>query len=188
VTEIHDVRGRAPRISAERMARRRRQPGSLDRMVTSNLGVPEECLDPEYHYHWINDVRGRVHAMITQDDYDIVTMEELEANAQKRRAEFSLNREGYGNGGALRVPVERDGTHAVLLKKPLDFYDYDYEDACASRQAMMEGRVYHGEGFDQEGHSGAAEGLDEEHTYVPQGNDLGATAPRRRGRIPQRLK
>ena len=67
--------------TAEQTERRRRQPGSLNRMVTTALSIPEECKDPDYHYHWVNDVRGRVQGLTTHDDYDVVTMDELDEPA-----------------------------------------------------------------------------------------------------------
>lgn len=183
-----DLRERTPRADEERWARRRRQPGTLNRLTTSNLDIPPECLDPEYHYHWVNDRRGRVQSLTMHDDYDIVTVDELAENAKRNRAEFNFNRDAYtsGAGDQVTIPVERDGTKAVLLKKPKAFYDHDYEQGCAGRQAMMEARVYEGDLSsdvpDQD------ETLSGEVTYVPKENTLGGTAPRRRGRIPNRLK
>lgn len=185
-TEIADAprRGRPPRQEAEQGERRRRQPGSLNRMVSSNLGIPDECLDLEnYHYHWANDVRGRISQLTIHDDYDRVTMDELEANAQRNRADFKLNREGFGVGNSVSVPVERDGTRAVLLRKRKTFYEHDYEAQVDARQAMMESIVYEG---DMEALGGDGKGLDSSEAYVPRGNTLGDAAPRRKGPIPQR--
>lgn len=175
------------RISAERLARRRRQPDSLNRMISTVFGLPEECLDPDYHYHWVNDVRGRVQMLTSQDDYDIVTAEELEDNARRNRKDFHLDHRMGQNGSTISVPVEKDGTRAVLLKKPKDFYDYDYDQAVQARQAMMEARVFHGDvGDDADEKKGQYDGGE---LYVPEGNTLGDTAPRRRrGPIPRRYK
>lgn len=181
---MSETRDRPSRMDSERWQRRRRQPGSLDRMVTSNLGIPEECKDPEYHYHWINNVRGMPQALNMQDDYEYVTFDELLENARRKRADFTLNRDAYGGGSHIERLVERDGTKAVLMKKPKDMYEYDYEEAIAGRQAMMEARVYGGE-LDMEA-GGRSEDL--QNAYVPRGNTLGDTVPRRRGRIPNRLK
>lgn len=183
---MSDLRERFPRITAERLARRRRQPDSLNRLVGSNLGLPDECVDPEYHYHWINDIRGRPQNLTSSDDYEVVTMDMLEETARQKRAEFTLNRDAYQTGiaGGISRVVERDGTRAVLLRKPKDLYDYDYEEMVAQRQAMMEQRVFHGV-TDMEV-DGQSESL--ENAYVPKGNTLGDMAPRRRGRIPNRLK
>ncbi len=186
---LTETRERTPRADSERWERRRRQPGSLDRMVATNLGIPEEWKDPEYHYHWINDVRGQPHLLATQDDYDIVTIDELEANARKRRADFAFNREAFGgDGNKVSTVVERDGTRAILMKKPKDFYDHDYEEMVRSRQAMMESRVYHGDVADDAGTDDKPKDYDGGEFYVPKGNTLGGAAPRRRGRIPNRLK
>ena len=185
-------RGRPPRVQAEQSERRRRQPGSLNRMVASNLGLPDECLDREtWHYHWVTDKMGRVANLTMHDDYDVVTMEELEENARRNRVEFALSPDSFGVGtlGGLSRPVERDGTRAVLLRKRKTFYDHDYEEQVEARHAMMEAVVYEG---DLEALGGAApsnakgQTLDNEIGYVPKGNTLGDTAPRRRGPIPAR--
>ena len=185
-------RGRPPRQETEGTERRRRQPGSLNRMVSSNLGIPDECLDLDnYHYHWANDVRGRITMLTVHDDYDAVTMDELEENARRNRSEFKLNRDGFtsGTGNQVSVPVERDGTRAVLLRKRKTFYEHDYEAQVDARQAMMESVVYDGDlealgGVAPSGVKGS--GLDGEIGYVPKGNTLGDTAPRRKGPIPRR--
>lgn len=179
-------RGRPPRIEAEQGERRRRRPDSLNRMVASNLGLPDECLDLEtYHYHWVNDEMGKVAMMTTNDDYDPVTMEELEENARRNRMEFKVNRDRFSTGflGGISLPVMRDGTRAVLLRKRKTFYEADYEEQVMRRQAMMEAVVYEGDfaAIDQDG-----KGLKNEIGYVPKGNTLGDTAPRRRGPIPRR--
>lgn len=175
-------RGRPPRAETTGTERRRRQPGSLNRMVVSPLAIPEECRDPDYHYHWVNDVRGRVHALTTHDDYDIVTMDELDETARRNRADANLARDHLGSAGNVSVTVERDGTRAVLLKKRQSFYDHDYQEGLAERQAMMEGRVYHGVG-ESDAVDVGRESLDE-NTYVPKGNSL--PTMRRKGPIPTR--
>ena len=181
---------RVARQDQERWSRRRRQPGSLDKMVTSNLGLPEGCKDPAYHYHWINDIRGWPQVLTTQDDYEIVTFDMLQETAQRNRAGIELDRDAFtsGTGSNVTRVVERDGTRAVLMRKPLDFYEHDYEEALDQRQAMMEARVYHGDvGGEIEG---APEGelLSEENVYVPKENDLGSAGRRRKGPIPRRFK
>lgn len=184
-------RERTSRQDEERWARRRRQPGTLNRMVASNLGIPDDCLDPEYRYHLAKDVRGRIQALTTQDDYEIVTFSELEENARRHRAEFKLTRSAFtaSTGDMVSIPVERDGTRGILLRKPKDFYEADYEEGCAVRQAMMEARVYGAELTNDVADTKLGkETLDEEHIYAPKENTLGSAAPRRRGRIPQRMK
>lgn len=186
--EIADAprRGRPPREQSEQTERRRRQPGSLNRMVSSNLGIPDECLDLEnYHYHWATDRRNRLTSLTVHDDYDIVTFEDLEEAARRNRTDVKLNRASLTSGGgtAVSVPVEADGTKGVLLRKRKSFYEHDYEEQVEIRQAMMESIVYEGalEAIPTDG-----KGLDGETGYVPKGNTLGDAAPRRKGPIPQR--
>lgn len=175
-------RGRPPRAAAEQTERRRRQPGSLNRMVTSALSIPEECKDPDYHYHWVNDVRGRVQGLTTQDDYDVVTVDELEANLRRNRSDAHFNAGNFtGNGSTVSLAVERDGTKAVLLKKRQSFYDADYQESLEQRQAMMQGRVYEG-ALDHDATDVGRESDD--NTYVPKGNQL--PPMRRKGPIQTR--
>jgi hypothetical protein len=175
-------RGRPPREAAEQQERRRRQPGSLNRMVTSPLGIPDECKDPDYHYHWVNDVRGRVQALTTQDDYDIVTVDELEANLRRNRSDAHFNASSFGgNGSTVSLAVERDGTKAILLKKRQSFYDHDYQEGLEQRSDMMKGRVYEGN-LDHDAPETQRESSD--NTYVPKGNQL--PTMRRKGPIPAR--
>lgn len=180
-------RGRPPRAEAETVERRRRAPGSLNRMQASNLGIPDECLDKEnWHYHWINDQMNAVGNLSTYDDYDVVTMEELEENAKRNRAELRLNRDGLtsGSGSTISVPVDPvRGTKAVLMKKRLSFYEADYHEVVEARQALMEQVVLEGdlEALDTDG-----KGLGNDVGYVPKGNTLGDAGMRRKGPIPQR--
>ena len=180
------ARGRQPRVQVEQSERRRRVPGSLNRMVASNLGIPDECLDKEtWHYHWINDQMNQVGNLSTYDDYDPVTMEELEDNARRNRSDFKLNRDSLtsGSGNQISIPVDRQGTRAVLMRKRRSFYEADYEEMVEGRQAMMEQVVLHGdlEALDTEG-----KGLGSDVGYAARGNTLGDTAPRRKGPIPRR--
>ncbi len=184
-------RGRPPRQAAEQTERRRRVPGSLNRMVASNLGIPDECLDTEnWHYHWINDQMNQVGNLSTYDDYDVVTMEELEENARRNRSEFKLNRDSLtsGSGAGISIPVDRQGTRAVLMRKRRSFYEADYEEMVARRQAMMESIVYEGDMSALGGVESNAKGttLDNETGYVPKGNTLGDAGMRRKGPIPTR--
>ena len=176
------------RAEAEQGERRRRQPGSLNRMVASNMGIPDRCLDLDnYHYVFANDVRGRIANLTTHDDYDPVTLEELEANAQRNRADVRAEQVAAGGGGQVTIPVERDGTKAVLLRKRRTFFNADYEENVARRQAMRESIVYEGDlealGGGVDGVKGT--GLDNETGYIPKGNTLGDAGMRRKGPIPQ---
>ena len=164
------------------------RPGSLNRMVASNMGIPDQCLDLDnYHYVFANDIRGRIAQLTTYDDYDPVTLEELEANAQRNRATFELNKSSFGGGGQVTIPVERDGTKAVLMRKRRTFFEADYEENVARRQAMMEAIVYEGDLDALGGVEGVkGQGLDNEIGYIPRGNTLGDAGMRRKGPIPQR--
>lgn len=178
-------RGRPPRAEQTAEVRRRRRPDSLDHLVGSSLSVPAELRDPDYHYHWANDERGRLRALTVHDDYDFVTADELLA-----RDPHGFDKDAFTteSDGRVSVVVQGRGPEALkayLLKKPQAFYDHDYAQGVNSRQSMMEARVYDGEmASDAE----QRESLDPSTTYVPKGNTLGDTAPRRKGPIPRRFK
>lgn len=180
-------RGRPPRQAVETEQRRRRQPGSLNRMVSSPLAIPEECKDPDYHYHWVNDVRGRVRMLTVDDDYDVVTAEELEENLRRNRSDAHFSASDFaGNGNTVSLPVDtlKSGQElrAVLLKKRQTFYQADYEEGLAQRQAMMDGRVYEGNLTNDAGKD--ARETNDPNTYVPKGNHLPPL--RRKGPITRR--
>ena len=179
-------RGRPPRAQAEQGERRRRVPGSLNRMVSSNLGIPDECLDTEtWHYHWINDQMNQVGNLSTYDDYDPVTMEELEANAQRNRSEFKLNRDSLTSG--IGQPRQHAGRPPGHPRRP-----------DAQAPFVLRGRLRRdrrsaprddgtgGPAWRPGGDRQRRQGLDSEVAYVPRGNTLGDTGMRRRGPIPQR--
>lgn len=184
MSEAHETespRGRKTREELNLTQRRRRRPESLNLMAGSNLGVPADCLDPEYRYYWANDKRGRLRNLTRNDDYDFVTADEL-------GDDFDRDGMSAESDGRVSVVVEGSGEGALrayLLKKPKAFHEADYEEMVARRQAMMEQRVYEG---DLSAIGSEDETLDPEIAYVPKGNTLGDTAARRRGPIPNRLK
>jgi hypothetical protein len=98
----------APRTTRQeevQAERRRRNPGTLDRMQQLKLAVPEQVKEanPGHTFRWVNDFGNRIHAMTVLDDWDKVE-------------------------GVQPIPVDtRDGkpVYAHLCKKRTDFYDAD---------------------------------------------------------------
>jgi len=181
--ETHEAprRGRPPRAQAVAGQRRRRNAGSLNRMMQYRLDcIPLECLDKEnYVYRWIDDRPGRLRMATKMDDYDFVTTGDLGDG---------FNPEATDSESTERVRMfaeaDRAGnpTYTYLCRKPKDFWQEDNEDIVQRREAMMEGRVYHGAADGAPSGEGAPAGsdLDEGVSYVPAGVKMGGSALRRR--------
>lgn len=107
--------------------RRRRQASTLDRIHGQRLALPDRYAnDRAYHYHWINDEKGKIQYLTTQDDYDVCP------------------------GDDCRIPVGQSDTgqplYAVLLRKKMEYYLADQreklgeiakgEQAMAARKAI----------------------------------------------------
>jgi hypothetical protein len=104
--------------------RKSRKADNLDRMAGMKLGIPPEFQnDKDHYYFWANDVGSRIYDLTTDDDYDVVTSANPEANAQD----------------ALRKPVGSDEggrpIYAQLLRKPVVFME---QHAKARDEAMKE--------------------------------------------------
>ncbi len=177
-------RGRPPRVQANAEVRRRRNPGSLDRMQQFKLDIfgPEDLDLTNFVYYWMNDEGSNIRRMTKLDDYEFVTPEELGDAYNPDATDSESN-------GRIRVLVgnKQDGSplYAYYLKKPRWMWEEDYEvGVVQAREDMMAGRVYGGEANDsQESRPGG-----EDKFYVPAGNTIGHAAQRRRGAVPRTLK
>lgn len=176
-------RGRKPRADMVAGERRRRKAGSLNRMVQMKL----DCIDPgsldleNYVYRWVNDEPGKLRQATRNDDYDFVPASELGEN-------FDAESTDSESSERVRMVCGSDkqgnATYTYLCKKPRTFWEHDNEEMVQAREAMMAGRVYRGEATEDDERSGA----DEDNFYVPEGNQIGHAAERRRGPIPRKLK
>lgn len=175
-------RGRRPRAEMVAGERRRRKVGSLDRMVQMKL----DCIDPgdldlaNYVYRWVNDEPGKLRMATRSDDYDFVPASELGE---------SFDAESTDSESSERVRMvcgsDKQGNpiYTYLCKKPRAFWEHDNEEMVQAREAMMAGRVYRGEATEDNERS-----QDEDNFYVPEGNQIGHAAERRRGPIPRKIK
>ncbi len=176
-------RGRAPRAEVQGEHRRRRNPGSLDRMQQFKLDIfaPEDLDLANFVYYWMNDEGSNLRRMTKLDDYDFVAPGELgEA--------FNVEATDSESNERIRVLVgnKQDGSplYAYLLKKPRWMWEQDYGAVVTSREDMMAGRVYQGDAT--EGDEQRPGGADK--FYVPSGTTLGHAGERRRGPVPRTLK
>lgn len=117
----------APRTRAEetQAERRRRKPGTLDRVANLKLALPDEFADDKEHYYvWVNDTGSRVYDCTKSDDYDVVTSSRPDAkdNDPCRRPV------GTDEGGR---PI-----YAQLLRKKADFVREDERERDVQRRAQ----------------------------------------------------
>lgn len=105
---------RIARTDAIQSERRRRDNGSLDRLLNLRLAIPPEFKgDTEHEYRWINDENGRVHNLTVEDDWNICVRSDPEASdADKIRRQVGTKKNG-------------EPLYAYLVRKRKDWYDED---------------------------------------------------------------
>lgn len=146
-------RGRPPRQAEEKQRRRKRTDMSLGRL--SPLDLPEEAKDPNYYYRWIDAAPGRVRQLTVEDDYDIVTQDQLLGDDNHSEKEVS-------NGSQVERSAERSSdARMVLVRKPKELYDVDY--------AAQQARVDEIDNIIRRGGTESPEGLHGANAYVPDG-------------------
>jgi hypothetical protein len=102
------------RTAADRNLRKKRKPFGIPR---SKLGVdiPEEDLN-KYHYHWINDVGGRL-SEAQNGDYEFVSSKELGLGDRESKIK-------------VLVGTNEDGSpmYAYLMRINKEWYDEDQQE------------------------------------------------------------
>lgn len=146
--EVRRGPGRPPRTQDVQHERRRR--ASADHGQNLKLHVPENQKDPNFEYRFIRNTPGRVYQLTKQDDYDIVTSEQIAS-------------EGLGTA-VERSASKTDGGTMVLVRKPKEFYDADKAKAQARIDAQEETM--------RRSAPAGAEGLSGPHAYVPGGRNV----------------
>lgn len=177
--EVDEARERQPRDEVHTQQRRRRQDGSLNRMVQFKLDcIPPEALDLEnYVYRWVNDESGKIRMATRHDDYDKVLISELKGFDPE-----SFDSEG-GETVRMLAGSDRYGNpiYTYLLKKRRSFWEADNEQVVRNREDMMAGRVYRGAVGEFEN-----ERIDD-NFYATGDTSIGGAAERRKGPIPKRV-
>jgi hypothetical protein len=137
---------RTSRKAEEAQARRRRQPGTLDRMQQLKLAVPDQVRKDNENYalRWINDSGNRMHFMTAQDDWDKVP--EVQP---------------------VPVGTAEDGKpiYAHLCRKPKEFWDED-------QKAKIDASRERERGLLRSARSDPADNRPEAVSYVPEGNSI----------------
>ncbi len=175
-------RGRPPRAEAQATHRRRRQAGSLNRMVQFKLDIftPDQLDLANYVYYWANDEGTNIRQMTKLDDYDFVSTDEIAGG-------FDPSSVDAESDGRIRILVgtQKGGNplYAYYLKKPRAFWEADNEQVVRNREDMMAGRVRDARtGYinPETGESDAVDPREADNFYATPGNTLGGSAQRRR--------
>lgn len=186
------ARSRVPRDVANRTERRRRKPGSLNRMAQMKLDIfTADQQDPDYIYRWVTDETNRLRIVTRLDDYDYVNASEFDGF----NAEDETDSEG---GERLRMIVgeKKNGQpiYSYLLKKRRDFWEEDNRLGQEFRDDQLAGRVHKADlgdisaktlGEDGAIVSSGPEKVDPERFYVPDAATVGVHLGGRRGPVTQ---
>jgi len=176
-------RGRPPRAQAVAGNRRRRNAGSLNRMVSYKLDIfaPEQLDLENWVYLWANDEGTNIRQLTKMDDYDFVSPDDIIGG-------FDADATDPESAERIRILAGNQKSGAPMyvyyLRKPRAFWEADQEEVVRNREDMMAGRVYRAEATDEsEARPGGAENF-----YASPGNTIGHAAQRRRGPVPRSLK
>jgi len=187
MSEAFDVerprRGRPPRAEAVAGTRRRRNAGSLNRMVQFKLDIflPEQLDLDNWFYCWANDEGSNIRRMTKLDDYEFVTTDEIIGGVDDGITDSESNER-------IRILAGKQDNgeplYVYFLKKPRSYWEEDNEAVVRAREDMMAGRVYHAAATESDEQRPGGE----EMFYAPKSNQIGHAAQRRRGPVPRNLK
>ncbi len=176
-------RGRPPRAVAVAGQRRRRNAGSLNRMVSYKLDIfaPEQLDLENYVYLWANDEGTNIRQLTKQDDYEFVSPNDIIGgfDADATDPESAERIRILGGNQKSGAPL-----YVYYLRKPRAFWEADQEEVVRNREDMMAGRVYRNEATED----GEARPGGEDVFYAAKSNQIGHAAQRRRGPVPRTLK
>lgn len=136
----------APRKAEVAQERRRRQPGTLDRMAQMKLAIPDKVREENtaFALRWVNDTGNRMHFMTEQDDWTKIP-------------------------GVPPVPVgtSEDGkpVYAHLCRKPKEFWEQDNAERVAATVEREKGLMRSAKSDPQDTRTA-------ETSYVPAGNQI----------------
>lgn len=146
---------RPTRADEVRKERRRKRGSTI--ITGQKLGVNEALLDRKnFEYRWINDKPGRINAMTTDDDWDLVT------DPSK-----AVKGDGTNEGGLVSINVgageNNQPLKAYLARKAKDLYAEDQDEKRENLDRMM-GAIKRGKQEGPEAHELAGH-----RSYVPEG-------------------
>ena len=145
---------------AAAVAGERRRRNDTSQTAGMKLAVSEDAKDPNYEYRWLNDEPGRIYAKTVDDDWDLVTADQMNGHADTAR--------NAGEGTPVARVIERGASgvggqprKAYLARKRKEHYQEDDR----KKQARIDTRE---EGL-RRGQTGSSEGLNGPTSYVPTG-------------------
>ena len=144
-----------PRTRPVEEKKKRRRRGDLTIGRNQKLSLDTSKLDSSYVYRWVNDTPGRVQSLTQQDDWDVVTSEEID------------ERDKGSGTGVERIVSATDGMRAVLVRKPKEYYDEDKgkeQDSIREMERAME------RGSAKDSSGSAAPSV--ENVYTPAGGGI----------------
>jgi len=141
-----ETRARVSRAEETQTQRRRRQPGTLDRMDELTLAIPDEVREanPDSEFRWALDKPRRMHTLTVRDDWDRVAgVEPIPDHTDKSGQQVNL----------------------VLLKKPREFWEEDQRAKIASLREQEKSLMSAKKSDPQDDRS-------QDVSYVPAGNSI----------------
>lgn len=142
----NEERARASRAEETQSQRRRRQPGTIDRMDELTLAIPDEiqAANPDHTFRWALDNPKRIHSLTVRDDWDRVE-------------------------GVEPIPdhIDKTGRQAnlVLLKKRREFWEEDQREKARIRKEQEQAMMRAAKSDPQDDRPEAV-------SYVPEGNRI----------------
>jgi hypothetical protein len=141
-----EQRARASRAEETQSQRRRRQPGTLDRMDEMTLAIPDDvkAANPDSVFRWVVDKPKRIHSLTVRDDWDKVEgVAPIPDHADKSGAQVNL----------------------VLVKKRQEFWDEDQRSKHAALKDQEKAMLSATKSDPQDDRPEAV-------SYVPEGNRI----------------
>lgn len=141
-----EERARASRAEETQARRRRREPGTIDRMDEMTLAIPDEVrqANPDSAFRWVLDKPKRLHSLTVKDDWDRVE-------------------------GVASIPDHADKTgqqvNLVLVKKRQEFWDEDQRAKHTARKEQEAAMLRATKSDPQDDRPEAV-------SYVPEGNKI----------------
>lgn len=94
------------------------------------LHIPEQKKDSNFVYRWVNARDGRVKHMTENDDYDVVTADQVGGEDPTKSVAVGTVMNRIGD--------QKTGEGMVLLRKPREYFEQDKKEKMAHLAALDE--------------------------------------------------
>lgn len=118
----------SPRAAEVAGRRRRREGSGAERNM--KLHIPEQKKEPNFVYRWVNARDGRVKHMTENDDYDVVTADQVGGEDPTKSVAIGTVMNRIGD--------QKTGEGMVLLRKPREYFEQDKKEKMAHLAALDE--------------------------------------------------